>query len=495
MISFIAPIIIDNSFLGIVGIDMSLSTIDKIADSFTAFNGSARTYIISNNGVITGVTGEADLIGKNLSNSTEPLHSNPDEIIDDIKQGRRFTRISGDYLVSQSPVFIGNTDSPWAVQVFVPVEEVTRNATMLVYGLCILSIICLFAGLMLFSYAARQIAEPIIEISSVARSIADGDLSRDVPSYGKDEVGQLRQSFQQMIVSLREKEQLESDNVKLLSSLIQKNKELETIVYAASHDLRAPLINIVGFAERLRKNCDILSEVLLHADLSPDVWVSVFPVINDKIPRSLDFIRTSAKKMDNLVAGLLQLSRIGRTILIPEEINMNSLIKSVIDGFAMQIQNASATITITPLPPCTGDISQINRLFSNLIDNSLKYRSPVRPLMITISGHISGDMAVYSVEDTGIGIPAEYLDKIWILFQRVSIDPKVEGEGLGLTLVHRIVEKHGGKITVESKVDQGTRFIIQIPHDISFFRQIDLEEEKRRISILPPPPLRGQKFG
>lgn len=488
MFSFIEPIIVNSSFIGITGIDMSLRTIDGIADSLTAYDGSARTYIISHDGTIAGVTGDLDLIGRKLSSSKESVHADSGSIIQDIHQGNRFTRISGDYLVSQAPVLIGSTDTPWAVQVFVPVETVTRHATMLVYGLCLLSLLCFGGGLLLLSYASRQIADPIKEITSVARSISEGDLTRSVVHEGSDEVGQLNHSFNLMIHALREKEILEQERVRLFADLTQKNKELETIVYAASHDLRAPLINIVGFSERLRKHCSVISTLLSDVLLPDTVSAELTLVLEEKIPRSLDFIRISTKKMDNLVAGLLQLSRIGRTVLKIEEIDMNALMRMIKDLYAMQIQATQATIRISNLPSCQGDISQINRLFSNLIDNALKYRSKDRALKIDISGSLIDGMAEYSIADNGIGIPAEYLQKIWILFQRVITDPDIQGEGLGLTIVRRIAEKHGGKVSVESEEGVGTRFIVLLAADEEMYKRLNPAIDSSWTTDLPPPP-------
>ncbi len=120
-------------------------------------------------------------------------------------------------------------------------------------------------------------------------------------------------------------------------------------------------------------------------------------------------------------------------------------------------------VTIGPLPPCVGDPIAINQVFSNLLDNALKYRDPARPLRVSVSGGMDGGRAVYCVADNGVGIAREEHERIWEIFHRVQPRGAVPGEGLGLSLVRRIVECHGGESWVESAPGEGSRFHIALP--------------------------------
>jgi len=206
-----------------------------------------------------------------------------------------------------------------------------------------------------------------------------------------------------------------------------------------------------------------LSALLRQPEVPAQVRDHAEPYLNDHIPTAVGFIRASGQKMDALIEGLLRLSRTGRAALNLKHLDMNTMIENTVASMTYQIQQASAKIDIQPLPPCRGDEDQISQVFSNILDNALKYRSPDRPLEIRISGSIEGDRAVYCVEDNGIGIAAEHEAKVWELFHRLHPAGPVSGEGLGLTLVRRIVDSHGGRAWAESEPGVGSRFCVALP--------------------------------
>ncbi len=256
--------------------------------------------------------------------------------------------------------------------------------------------------------------------------------------------------------NLREKEEL-------LHNIEIKNKELEGIIHATSHDLRSPLINLMGFSELLENACSDLVTILdkyCESDLGIE---PAMVILNDKIPKALDFIKRSYTKMDNLIKGLLTVSRTGRLPLNFEFLNMKAMMIDIVKTLEFQIQRAGASVNIGDLPECYGDYSQLSRLFFNLIDNAIKYRDPGRELIIRISGYMEKNNSVYVVSDTGRGIAKEYQDKIWEIFTRIDADKNTEGEGIGLTLALNIVQRHFGFIRVESKPGKGTSFFITIP--------------------------------
>ena len=142
--------------------------------------------------------------------------------------------------------------------------------------------------------------------------------------------------------------------------------------------------------------------------------------------------------------------------------NMNKMLADVARSMEYQIKEASVTLKIKRLPPCSGDASQINQVFSNLLDNAIKYLDDSRPGVIRISGEIKDNHSVYCVEDNGTGIATAYQDKIFEMFHQLEPE-KRSGEGLGLTIVRRILDRHNGKIWVESEPAKGSKFYVSLP--------------------------------
>ena len=283
-----------------------------------------------------------------------------------------------------------------------------------------------------------------------------------VAPLGKGPEG--RDRFATIFFDVSSRKKGENERARLLEELERKNAELESIVYVSSHDLRSPLVNIQGFSTRLKKLCGQLAALALKAGsgLSEEEVEKLRVTSEEKIPQALDFILSSGRKMDELIGGLLRLSRTGRAELKPETLDMKALLREIAGSMAFQLEKAGALLEIEELPSCEGDREQISQIFSNLLDNAIKYRDPSKPLNIRVSGKVSKNMAEYIVEDNGIGISEEYLSKIWELFHRLDPRDGAGGEGIGLTLVRRIAERHRGKTWVESEKGEGSRFFVQL---------------------------------
>lgn len=254
----------------------------------------------------------------------------------------------------------------------------------------------------------------------------------------------------------REKEEL----LKLLAS---KNKELESIIYAASHDLKSPLLNIFGFSKEMEVNFEKLLKILDNSDSIDNVNNNDVVNIKEDYIKSIKYIISSIEKMDNLLNGLLSISRLGKSILELKIIDMNKLIKNVLESFQYKINDKNAQIKCKRLPDCTGDVSQINQVFSNLIDNALKYGKSNDELKIVISGEENDNNSIYCISDNGIGIPKDKQAKIFEIFYRLNTEINPEGEGLGLSIVKRIVENHKGTVSIKSDAGKGTKFYISLP--------------------------------
>ena len=265
-----------------------------------------------------------------------------------------------------------------------------------------------------------------------------------------------------IIRDFTERRRAEKERERLLGELKDKNKELEQVFYVASHDLRSPLVNIQGFSKELEQSLEHVQSALNSKDVTSKVKESLAPALEEDIPEALQYIRTSIAKMDSLLSGLLRLSRLGRAALNIKKLDMNELLSDIIKTFEYKIKEKGITPQINELPPCFGDETQINQVFSNLLDNTLKYLDPKRPGTIKISGKQENGQVIYHVEDNGIGIAEGHQDRIYEIFHRLN--PEVSsGEGLGLTITRRILDRHAGKIWVESELGKGSTFFVSLP--------------------------------
>ncbi|AQT67171.1 Phytochrome-like protein cph1 [Anaerohalosphaera lusitana] len=255
----------------------------------------------------------------------------------------------------------------------------------------------------------------------------------------------------------------EHERENLLNSLAALNRELENVLYVSSHDLRSPLVNIHGFASELQSSCRQLNETLKQIEIPPQTKKVLAPILIEDIPTSLDFITKNVERMDMLVKGLSQFCRIGRETPTPQHLDMNRLIHDIVDSMKPQIHQANAEVRVQDLPPCYADKNHVTRIFANLIDNAIKYRDPKCPLRIEIKQCKSNQRIVYTVKDNGLGIAPEHQKRIFQVFHRLEPTGPVTGEGLGLTIVERLVEMNRGKIWVHSKPEKGSKFYVSLP--------------------------------
>ncbi len=239
-----------------------------------------------------------------------------------------------------------------------------------------------------------------------------------------------------------------------------KNTELNDFLYVVSHDLRAPLINLEGFSRALEDSLRTLKARIAAAAQAPSGWDELEPEIDE----SLDFILRSVGKMDFLVRGLLELSRIDNRPAVAQSVDLAQQVDDVVTSLRHSIDTRGIAVQVDPLPPITGDPLRIHQVFGNLIDNAVKYMRADGEKRIHVGVETRDGAACYFVRDTGIGIrPADHA-KVFRLFSRVG-DHGVAGDGLGLTAVKKIIDKHGGKIWLDSSLGRGSTFWFTLPGD------------------------------
>jgi len=247
------------------------------------------------------------------------------------------------------------------------------------------------------------------------------------------------------------------------NTLVAKNKELENYLYVASHDLRAPLVNIQGFSQRLQKQTDAIKKALSEYPPEPQIKQQIEKMTDEGIPKSLNFILTGASKMDALIKGLLKISRTGKVKMTIQKIDMNKMMEKIIRAFHFQIEKAAAETVVEKLPDCYGDAAMLDQLFSNLFGNALKYRDENKQLVVSVAALTRYDKIIYSIKDTGVGIAPRHLEKIWDVFYQADSQAPEAGEGIGLSVVKTIADKHKGTIRVESEEGRGSVFYIELP--------------------------------
>jgi signal transduction histidine kinase len=247
-------------------------------------------------------------------------------------------------------------------------------------------------------------------------------------------------------------------------ALSQANDEIQKFAYIVSHDLRAPLVNIMGFTTELESAAKTVGRYVDHRIKASDSDVprEVVEAIGEDVPEAFAFIKTSTSKMDRLISAILRLSREGRRVLAPETLQMRALLENIADTLKHRTGEMSAQIVIQPLPNMVADRLAVEQIFGNILDNAVKYLSPERPGVITVRGTALGALAVYEIEDNGRGIADIDLERVFELFRRAG-QQNTQGEGIGLAYVRQLVYRLGGTIALKSKPGQGTIFTLSLP--------------------------------
>lgn len=321
--------------------------------------------------------------------------------------------------------------APFTVLVTLPLSgiyiPIARSAAMILLADFI--ILAAAAGLAL--YLARNLRGRVRDLRTAALQMASGDLDRPVALRGEDELADLARALEQMRANLKDREE----------RLQEANSELESFAYSVSHDLRAPLRAIAGFSAILMEE---------HGGKLGEAGTGLLTRVDD-----------GARKMGDLIDGLLQFSRVSRVELKRQTTDMDALLREVLVDYKTQIETQGIQLAVRPLGHAACDRGAFVHVFSNLISNAVKYTRS-RPLpRIEIGCQESGGETVYSVRDNGIGFDMKYADKLTQVFQKLH--PNYEGSGIGLAIVRRVVEKHGGKLWAVSAPGQGATFFISLP--------------------------------
>ncbi|MFC3690881.1 CHASE3 domain-containing protein [Chenggangzhangella methanolivorans] len=260
-------------------------------------------------------------------------------------------------------------------------------------------------------------------------------------------------------------EGLEAAVAERTSDLIQANEEIQRFAYIVSHDLRAPLVNVMGFTSELDAARKVLKEQIDGLDevgaakVSPDARLA----IEEDLPEAIGFIRTSTAKMDRLINAILKLSREGSRLIRPESVQIETLVVGIADTMYQQLQAADAEIEVQAgLPAIVTDRLSIEQIFQNLIENAVKYLDRSRAGRVKVTGRRVGSQVEYAIEDNGRGIDAKDHERVFELFRRAGAQDQ-PGEGLGLAFVRASVRRLGGAIRLTSEPGRGSTFHLTFP--------------------------------
>ncbi len=332
-------------------------------------------------------------------------------------------------------------------------------------------IVILFIGSGAAILFTSAIIKPIYNLTKTAEQISIGNLEQKAMITTNDEIGRLGISFNKMVDKLKNdrgkirgytksledmirkvstaKEELDQTNKKLQDinrKLTESNQELDEFTHIVSHDLKEPLRGIEAFGGFLQNK---------YRDK-----------LDEKGKDYLNIITDSSKRMKRLIDDLLKISRITHRETPFENTNLNNILMGIKDNLSYALESKKCTLSIAGnFPTIYCDSTRIGEIFYNLIANSIKYNDKDSPY-IEVGFNEKNDCYIFYVKDNGIGIEERYFDKIFRIFQRLERNDK-EGTGAGLAIVKKIVDKHGGKVWVESKIGNGTAMFFTIPKHIN----------------------------
>ena len=264
-------------------------------------------------------------------------------------------------------------------------------------------------------------------------------------------------------------EDLETRVRERTEGVLRANDELQRYAYIVSHDLRAPLVNIMGFTAELETSTRVLRDHLakIGGDPSDPATREVHLAAEEDIPEALGFIRTSTARMDGLINEILKLSRAGRRVLEPTAVDTQTLVEDCIASIRQRFDEVGAEVIVEDkLPQIVTDRSALEQIFANLLDNAAKYLAADRPGRIVVRGHVARADAIFEIEDNGRGVaPADH-ERIFELFRRAGPQDR-PGEGIGLAHTRANARRLGGDVTVSSDGKSGTTFRVVVAKDLA----------------------------
>ncbi len=317
----------------------------------------------------------------------------------------------------------------------------TLNAICLGIGVSLLVILMVLA----FSLEISVI-RPLSRLAADARKVADGNFTHHVDPGGPQEVRtvgiDVNRMRERILAELSAVRAAHASLEARTEDLQRSNAELEQFAYVASHDLQEPLRKVASFCQLLQRR---------YAGR-----------LDEKADQYIEHAVDGAKRMQQLINDLLAFSRVGRTAQRQEEVSCAVLLAQAWANVGPAVRASHATIEVGDLPVVLGETSLLTAVFQNLLSNALKFAGEQAP-RISVSARREGEQWLFSFSDNGMGIPAEYAERIFVIFQRLHDRAAYPGTGIGLAMCRKIIEYHGGRIWLDTTVTSGARFCFTLP--------------------------------
>jgi signal transduction histidine kinase len=332
----------------------------------------------------------------------------------------------------------------WMILVEFAEDPIIAGAQSFLYAMLGIGLVLLLAGIVVTWLVGRNISRPLHHLMEATTAIAAGKQAALIFVKRRDEVGKLAQAFNSMAFQIQSAQQdLEKKVEQRTSQLENANKELEAFSYSVSHDLRAPLRAVSGYARILEED--------YGAKLDHDA------------NRVISNIMSNAKMMGQLIDDLIEFSRMGKKEISQQSIDMDGLAHTCLTEL-LQNENPSAfEAHIDKLPTSPGDPSMLKQVWLNLISNAIKYSSKQKTPKVEIGYQGDDSMNIYYIRDNGVGFNMDYAHKLFGVFQRLHSQEEFEGTGVGLALTKRIIHKHHGEIWAEATTGRGATFYFSLP--------------------------------
>lgn len=333
-------------------------------------------------------------------------------------------------------------------------DRVNATSNTLVVLLIIAALVVTTAGVVMLLSLDRILIRPLAALVGQVREVADGDYRHRIEGSGPPEFRRLAEDIDQMRMKIaRELDEVREarERIEWVNSQLQKqaeeltrsNRDLEQFAYVASHDLQEPLRKVASFCQLLQRR---------YAGQ-----------LDERADQYIAFAVDGAQRMQRLINDLLAFSRIGRLTTGFTEVDLNKVMGDVAGQTEAAVQYADAELTWGEMPTIRGEEPLLTNLLVNLVSNSVKFRRPDVPPKVHVSARLVDGEWEISCRDNGIGIEPEFADKIFVIFQRLHSKDAYPGTGIGLAIVKKIVEYHGGRVWVDTDAGEGTTIRFTLP--------------------------------
>lgn len=314
----------------------------------------------------------------------------------------------------------------------------------LIYERLKIAVFLLFIGIGLAILIAiliqRYISKPLLNLVSIMQEVREtSDYKKRAQVLGKDEISVLSLEFNNMLEQIQKRDNELELRVKSRTEELEiANKDLNAFSYSVAHDLKSPLRAINGFTQILKNTYE--------------------SKLDDEGKNLLKLVIDNSSKLSKLIDDLLEFSKMQKREMSNDSIDMSKIAKEVYDELIVNEKGRTIDFKINPLPPSYGDFAMLKQVWTNLIANALKYTRKKEKVEIEIGSKTNDNEIIYFIKDNGAGFDMAFIDKLFGVFQRLHSAEEFEGNGVGLALVKRIVERHNGKVWAEGKINEGATF-------------------------------------